>query len=298
MRRNLAAADIGSNTVHLLIAETDGKMLQRHYNRTEWLSLGEAVARTGSIPPEKETMLLEVLRDYKIACEANRVQRFYVFATEAMRVAQNGQQVLDRIHRETGIEVDVISPRQEAEFSFKGVSLDCHLVMPMVLVEVGGGSAQIALCDGGEIRDEASLPLGTGKLIATANLVSPATDSSVQRATEYIHNALDRLPFLSSGTPAIASGGVVRGLWRALHPDGDRELSLEEIQYLAWATRRLSVNKIVQRFGVKPKRASALLAGSLVYAAIMERFEITSLIVSEYGVREGAILAMAQDKLD
>lgn len=298
MRRNLAAADIGSNTVHLLIAETDGKTLQRHYNRTEWLSLGESVARTGGIPPEKETLLLEVLRDYQIACEANRVQRFYVFATEAMRAAKNGQAVLDRIQRELRIDVDVITPRQEADYSFRGVSLDCHLVMPMVLIEVGGGSAQIALCDGGEIRDEASLPLGTGKLIATANLVSPATDSSVQRATEYIHNALDRLPFLSSGTPAIASGGVVRGLWRALHPDGDRELSLEEIQYLAWATRRLSVNKIVQRFGVKPKRAGALLAGSLVYAAIMERFEITSLIVSEYGVREGAILAMAQDKLD
>lgn len=294
MRKVLASADIGSNTVHLLIAESDGKSVQRIINQSEWLSLGEAVARTGLIPNEKALFLNAVLRDYKQEVLNMRAERFYVFATEAMRSARNSAQVLESIRQDIGIEVNLISPRQEAELSLNGISLDCRLPEDCLLFEVGGGSAQIAHCRRKKIQEEYSLQVGTGKLIAETGLSSPATPSTIKRAEAYIAKQLDQVDLNVKGYAAYASGGVARGLIRALHPDGDQELHFEELDFIIWSTSQLNQSRIVQRFGVKPKRASALLPGALVYRALMERFGSRTMRVSEFGVREGAILLMAK----
>jgi exopolyphosphatase / guanosine-5'-triphosphate,3'-diphosphate pyrophosphatase len=96
---------------------------------------------------------------------------------------------------------------------------------------------------------------------------------------------------------AVASGGVARGLWRALHPDGDKTLSMEEIEYMAWAAARLPIDRIITRFGVKTRRAGTMLAGALVYRALMRHFNFKEMIVSEFGIREGAVLKMATEEI-
>jgi exopolyphosphatase/guanosine-5'-triphosphate,3'-diphosphate pyrophosphatase len=298
MGKRYAAADIGSNTVHLLVAEVGVNGLERVINQSEWLSLGEAVARTGAIPPDKQALLVRLLRDYQELANQARSEPIYVFATEAMRAAQNGSAMLKQIEAEVGLKVDLITPRQEAEFSLRGAAIDCHITSDTVLIEVGGGSAQIGLCDGLSITDEASLPIGTGKLIAQAGLHNPATALSVERARDIVRRCIDAEPVAAYKRSAIGSGGVIRGMWRALHPDGDRTLHKEEIEFLAWACARLSVTGIGKRFNVKPKRAHAMLAGALVYSTLMDYFAIPNITVSEYGVREGAIQLLAEGKLN
>ena len=96
----------------------------------------------------------------------------------------------------------------------------------------------------------------------------------------------------------MASGGVARGLWRALHPDGEKRLHRAELEYLAWSVQRLTIDRAINRFGVKAKRVGTLLPGAMVYLALMERFDLTEMSVSEFGVREGAILEMARGKVE
>lgn len=296
MARVLASADIGSNTVHLLVAETDGKRIRRLENRSEWLALGETVARTGQIPGEAATNLLRILREFRQIATAFRADEFYVFATEAVRAAENHDEVLDYIRRDSRITVDVISPRQEAAFSLRGTLLDCGPYPDMTLFEVGGGSAQIAHVAKGELQEEVSLPLGTGRLIAHAGLKNPCPDEAVESARAYIRECLRSAPSFPWHAPVVASGGVIRGLWRAVHPDGERKLALEEIIYLGWAAARLSVDRAAARFNCKFKRAATLLPGALVYEELLRHAGASSVEVSEYGVREGAILSIAQGK--
>lgn len=294
MARILAAADIGSNTAHLLVAATDGDIVMRIDNLNEWIPLGELVARQGEIPKEYADQLVGVMKEFRRVAAAKRADKIYVFATEAMRVASNHSSVLKRIKTETGISVDLIPPQREAELSFIGVRLDTKEMEPDLMFEVGGGSAQVAVVTGKGIQEELSLPLGTGRIIANSGMVTPCTPEAKQRAREYIDQTLVACDLQASPKPrAIASGGVARGLWRALHPDGEKRLAREEIGYLIWATERLSLERIIERFNVKPKRAGTLLPGAMVYEALMDRFGLTEIMVSEFGVREGAILEMA-----
>ncbi|RYG28711.1 hypothetical protein EON81_28050, partial [bacterium] len=107
MTRTFAAADIGSNTAHLLVARTDGEIVMRVDNLNEWIPLGEVVARRGEIPRETAESLLLAMREFRRIAEAKGSESLYVFATEAVRVARNSEAVLKAIRRETGVIVDV-----------------------------------------------------------------------------------------------------------------------------------------------------------------------------------------------
>lgn len=297
MSKVLAAADIGSNTVHLLVAETDGKKVRRLENRSEWIALGETVARLGHIPPGHADNLVQILREFRQVAGAYRAADFYVFATEAVRAAENHDQVLERIRKETKLVVDVISPRSEAEFSLRGSRLDSDVGPDLTFFEVGGGSAQIASVADGEIVAEYSLPLGTGRIVAESGLSNPCPPEAIETARQFVRAHLRSLPELARRPVAVASGGVVRGLWRAVHPDGEPTLAREELRYLGWAAARLNVERAAARFNCKIKRAATLLPGALVYEELLGAAGFEETRVSEFGVREGAVLSMAQGKV-
>jgi len=296
MTRILAAADIGSNTAHLLVAATDGSLVMRIDNYNEWIPLGEVVAKQGSIPKEMVQQLILAIKEFKRTSTAKSAEALYVFATEGMRMARNHAQVLEKIATETGVKVEVISPQREAELSMRGVGLDTRNLGADMLFEVGGGSLQIGRIERNGLLEKASLPLGTGRIIAESGLRSPCPEWALNAAVSYIEATLAVSPIGGSAKMPVASGGVGRGLWRALHPDGEKVLHLEEIEYMVWASAHLPVDRIVSRFGVKQKRAGTLLPGALVYQALLRKYGATQMAISEFGIREGAILEMASTR--
>lgn len=292
MPRVFAACDIGSNTVHLLIGETDGVSVRRLMNETDWLSLGETVSRNGYIPESEVNRLLRTLRNYKSMAQGRRAEGMYVFATEAMRLASNHDEVVDLIEKKLRLRVEIISGRREAELSLRGSLLDSAGEYPLALFEVGGGSAQVARYDGDSITEEVSLPIGTGRLLVSSGDGDPPSADSVRCMECTIRDSLSLCSSFGSVVRAVASGGVARGFTRALHPDNDSLIYLEELDYVIWVARRLNSGRIAARFGVRPQRARALLPGALVFRSLLDYFGLAHMQVSEYGVREGAILEM------
>lgn len=212
-------------------------------------------------------------------------------------MAKNHKAVIDRIAKEAGVQVNIISPQQEAQFSCRGSELDSKNLGATALIEVGGGSVQVATLKDHKIQTQVSLPLGTGRLIAESGLLSPCPDYAKRAARTYINRVLSQANLEPVEGHAVLSGGVARGLWRALHPDGEKHLSKYELEYLRRSVENLAIDRIISRFGVKPKRAGTLLPGSMVYLALMEKLEITEAFVSTFGVREGAILEMSAGKI-
>ncbi len=297
MVRTFAAADIGSNTAHLLVAATDGELVMRVDNLNEWIPLGEVVSRLGEIPKDVMEMLTLAVREFKRIATSKKVDGFYVFATEGMRMARNHAEVLERIYRETGVKVEIISPAVEAQLSFRGTQLDTRNLGAKILFEVGGGSAQVAIIDEDRIIEQISLPLGTGRIVAETGLSNPCPEYALVAANNYISRKLQECTLKAQSKLAVASGGVGRGLWRALHPDGEKVIAKYEIEYLRNSVEAMSVDRIGSRFSVKQKRAGTLLPGSLVYLALMNHFGVEACVISEFGVREGAILEMATKKV-
>jgi exopolyphosphatase/guanosine-5'-triphosphate,3'-diphosphate pyrophosphatase len=294
--RVFAAADIGSNTAHLLVGATDGELVMRIDNYNEWIGLGEIVARKGEVPKEQIEQLTQTLTEFRRVAKSRGASGLYVFATEAIRKARNSEAVLKKVQQESGVKVEVIPPRREAELSLRGVGLDTRNLGADLLFEVGGGSAQIGHIGQRGFLAEESLPLGTGRLIAESGLAHPTQDLARRAAETYIARTLERSTIELKDGLAVASGGVARGIWRALHPDGEKAITREEIDYLVWSTARLPIDRIVSRFAVKSKRASTLLPGAMVYRALMNRYALDQIVVSEFGIREGAILEMAAGK--
>jgi exopolyphosphatase/guanosine-5'-triphosphate,3'-diphosphate pyrophosphatase len=294
MTQLYAAADIGSNTAHLLVAASDGEIVMRVDNVNEWIGLGEVVARRGEIPKDVADQLVLSVFEFKRVADAKRVRKLYVFATEAMRAAPNHEEVIRRIQKETGVRVEIISPEREAELSFLGVQLDTRHYGAELLFEVGGGSAQIAELNDGEMGEKCSLKIGTGKVLAESNLTNPGTELALKVAQQYIRTQLSKCSVGRKAETAVVSGGVGRGLWRALHPDGEKVIGQFELDYLFKSVKSLPTDRVSSRFSVKQKRAGTLLVGSLIYLELMRHFSVENLVISEFGVREGAVLEMAR----
>ncbi len=297
MTRTFAAADLGSNTAHLLVAATDGELVMRVDNYNEWIPLGEVVSKEGVIPKDISQQLVMAIKEFKRLSASKKAEGIYLFATEGVRMARNHQQIIAKIEGETGVKVDLISPRREAELSLRGMLLDTKHLGVDTLFEVGGGSAQVGRLEKNELIEEESLALGTGRVIAESGLRNPCPEYALRAAENYIAHVLERSTVHGASKVAVACGGVARGLWRAIHPDGEKQISIEEIDYIAWSTTRLPIDRIVNRFGVKTKRAGTLLPGAIVYRALMRKFDISEMVVSEFGVREGAVLEMADAKV-
>ncbi len=297
MSRICAAADIGSNTAHLLVAAAQNDLVTRIDNFNEWIPLGEVVARHGVIPKELIAQLVNAVREFKKLSAQRNATELYVFATEGMRMARNHDAVLAKIERETGIRVEIIPPAREAELSLRGVMLDSRHFRVDAMLEVGGGSAQIAKVHQGRLVETDSLPLGTGRVIAESGLRNPCPDLAFEAAQSYVEATLGTCMIRPPMTRIVISGGVGRGLWRAMHPDGEKTLAREELDYLIWSTRQLSIDRVIERFNVKPKRASTLLPGALIYRALMDWAKVESVIVSEFGIREGAVLEMVAQRI-
>ncbi|RYG75300.1 hypothetical protein EON77_11365, partial [bacterium] len=190
-----------------------------------------------------------------------------------------------------------ISGEREAELSLRGVGLDTRHSGAKLLIEVGGGSAQIGTLDGARFIARSSLPIGTGRVIAESALIHPASEFAQNAARRYVQAQLERCELAPTGGLAVICGGVARGLWRALHPDGEKYMLPFEFDYLGRATARLPVDRITSRFNVKTKRAGTLLPGAIIYGEILRRFGIEEILVSEFGVREGAVLDLAAGKI-
>jgi exopolyphosphatase/guanosine-5'-triphosphate,3'-diphosphate pyrophosphatase len=297
MARIIATADVGSNTAHLLVSRTDGSTLIRLVNRNDWLALGEVVARQGSIPSAHVSRIVSTLKTFKNVASKALAESIFVFATDAMRSAGNRDDVMKTIRDKTGLTVKLIAPEQEAFFGLRGVMLDVPPKQRAMLFEIGGGSAQVACVEGTRIIREVSLPIGTGRLIAEADMRNPCPPESVAKAERIIKEALERCESFERADLALASGGVGRGLWRAVHPDGERRLVREEVDYVAWSAARLAAETISGRFWVKIRRAETLLPGALVFRALLDHFGLAEMTVSEYGVREGAALEVAEGKV-
>lgn len=297
MGRVLSTVDIGSNTVHLLVAESDEGSVHRLIDENEWLNLGEIVAKEGDIPLPLQDALIDVLERYRLLSKAAKAERIYVFGTEAMRIARNSKKVIKRVRLEVGIDVELVSGQREAELGLAGVLVDSDGADEMIVAEVGGGSAQVAFAADGELKDDTSLPLGTGTLAARFGISFPCREEKVRELTSAIKKELARAIPHKEVELITASGGVARGIWRSLHPDGDREIAVQELDYLIWATQRLTVEHIGTRFLVKPRRAATLLSGAIVFRELLRRYERERMLVSRFGVREGAILQMALGRI-
>lgn len=299
----LGVLDVGSNTVHLLVvdAHEGARPLPAHSDKSE-LRLSEHVTDDGHIDDVGEERLLACVRRALEVAEDRGTEDLLSFATSAIREAPNGQQVIQRVREETGVDLVVLSGDDEARLTFLAVRRwfgwsSGHLMV----LDIGGGSLELA-AGIDEVPDALmSLPLGAGRLTRTMLPGDPPRPHDVKALRRHVRTSIagQLRPFEALGEPnhAVATSKAFKQLARLSgappSSEGDRTPRMLSLADLGEWVPRLATMSNADRadlHGVSANRAPQLLAGAIVAEAAMDLLDIEEVQICPWALREGLIL--------
>jgi exopolyphosphatase/guanosine-5'-triphosphate,3'-diphosphate pyrophosphatase len=299
----LGVLDVGSNTVHLLVvdAHLGARPLPATSHKVE-LQLARHLTSTGSIAKAGADALVQFIATCLDVADDQGVEEMLGFATSALREAPNGEEVLARVRAETGVDLQVLPGGDEARLTFLAVRRWFGWSAGRMLVlDIGGGSLELA-AGLDEVPDVAvSLPLGAGRLTRDRLAGDPPSKDDVKAARKYIRAEVARVvrDVSRAGPPdlAVGSSKTFRSLARicgaAPSADGpyeSRVLRHEDLVEQLGKLQRMTADQRTTLPGVSVKRASQLLAGALVADAAMDLLGVGELTISPWALREGVIL--------
>lgn len=311
MRR--AVIDLGTNSALLLIVDT-GEVATGAlpfavlHDEARVCRLGEGLHESSVLRESARKRVLEVLIDYKKTCDRLQVDSVILIGTEACRRATNCDTFAEEIKNATGWTLTVITPEQEAHFSYQAAYADFkgYFSQTPLVVDPGGGSTEfIYRTDQGKLA-YTSLPIGSVVLTERYLLTDPPQEEEIKNLRAHVDDLfashLSRFP---KGLPLIALAGTATSLAaidQSLAPyDGNRvqgyRLSLTHLRAI---TRRLCHASLEERKtipGLHPDRASVMPGGALIIERILDFFKADECYISDRGVRYGILTTTNELKL-
>ncbi|SEL42082.1 Ppx/GppA phosphatase family protein [Streptacidiphilus jiangxiensis] len=299
----LGVLDVGSNTVHFLVVDAHpGAAPLPAYSHKIELRLAELLEADGSIREDGVRQLVEMVSSSLRIAEDKGVEEVLPFATSAVREAANGEGVLKRVQDETGVELRVLSGGDEARLTFLAARRWYGWSSGrLLLLDIGGGSLEIA-CGLDEEPDTAvSLPLGAGRLTAAWLPGDPPAADRVRELRRHVRAEIARTVAEVSrlGPPdhVVGTSKTFKQLARitgaARESDGPlvpRKLPRSALEDWVPRLAAMSADQRVLLPGVSAGRARQLLAGALVAEAAMDLYRVDELDICPWALREGIIL--------
>jgi len=304
----VAAIDIGTNTVLLLVAEKrDGKLVavEEHATITR---LGQGVDKTRTLAPEAVERTHACLDQYAEIVRRLGVTRTDVVGTSAMRDAGGGEAVRAHVKARFGVEARTISGDEEARLTFGGALSGLSLPDGRVVVfDIGGGSTEVV--DGDQttraIAFAHSYDVGSVRLTERHVKSDPPTDEERAAVSHTATDAFASVPASVRGAPVVGIAGTVTTLAAVSLGmstyDGSRVhghvMALSELERVVDMLARVPLEQRKAIAGLEPKRADVIIAGGLVALAFLRHVGAPSVVVSDRGVRWGLAEELANASL-
>lgn len=299
----LGVLDVGSNTVHLLVvdAHPGARPLPAYSHKAE-LRLAELLDARGAISEAGVERLVATVREALQVAEDKGVESVLPFATSAVREASNGEEVLRRVGAETEVELQVLSGEDEARLTFLAARRWLGWSAGRLLVlDIGGGSLEIAYGLDEDPDAAVSLPLGAGRLTAGDLPGDPPDAEDVRTLRRRVRAEIAKVvsEFTRYGTPdrVVGTSKTFRQLARiagaARSAEGlyvQRELTRKKLEEWVPRLAAMSAQERGTLPGVSEGRSRQLLAGALVAEAAMDLFGVETLEICPWALREGVIL--------
>lgn len=300
MKKKLAVIDIGSNSVRLQISEIqESKRFRVTLEEKDTIRLGEEVFSKGFFGKESIEKAVTTMQKFKKIIDKQKVDYMRAVATAAFREASNRDELIHTLYQKTGIGIEVITGEEEAKLIARGVFSNYELNGKKALIlDIGGGSAELIYGNLDKIFDVKSLSLGCTRLTRFFLKSNPVKTSEMELLGEHIDSLLDDFqngngkeqnPDLIIGT-----GGSLNNITEIIYKLNKkntqvthREVSLEEVQKL---NRELEIRTLEKRLnlpGLEKKRFDIILAAGKVIEALMLRYQMKSFTSLGKGLRDG-----------
>ena len=281
-----AAIDIGSNAVRLLILESKIISKNDFYFKKIGLTrvpirLGEDVFSDGTISALNIKKLTQAFKAFKLLMDINDVNCFRSCATSAMRESDNANEVQKHILDNTGISIDVISGKEEAELIFSNFHLtNLNSEHNYIYVDVGGGSTELSIIKNNERIASRSFKIGSVRLLK--NNVS-------ENVWPSIYKWIAEQNIVNQKFIAIGTGGSINKIYNLSIHSFNEPLSISELKKVLKLIEGYSFEDRIKIIGLKPDRADVIVPSGEIYSTVMEAFNAQEIIVPKVGLADGII---------
>jgi len=299
--RLLQAIDVGTNSVRSIVVEVPDAGAHRVIDdEKEMTRLGHGLAITGELDPVAVERTVSALKAMTDIGRNLGVDDVHAIATEAVRRASNGAEFIRRLRDEVGLDVKLVSPREEGRLVWLSAAALAKDMPASVVVDIGGGSVEVV--QGVRTRPVAIASLPIGARITTEQYLTedPPTDASFKKLKRAVRRALrERVTPLEPGIKTIVGSGgaitTIAGLVAGMR--GRRyesfqgvQLQRAEIMQLLGVLSHSTLEQRLAMPGMPSERADIILAGTLVLAEVMKLFGASCVLVNARGIREGIVL--------
>lgn len=291
----LAAIDIGSNALRLHISrvrfsEKDGTPSFKRVEQIRFpLRLGTDVfSRSQKITPKNEEKFVQVMQAFKNVMDIFEVNDYMACATSAMREAKNGKEIVERVQREVGLNIQVISGDMEGELVNKSI-LSYVSTDNFVHIDVGGGSTEINIYHNFEKIDAHSFDMGSVRSIITSK--KTATKEYLENENQVLKDWIKKaIRPLSTPVNAVGTGGNINKLYDlSKKSKSGKAITIKEIEFWYRELNSRTYYERIRDFGLNDDRADVIVPATEIYLKVMKAANIKEIIVPKVGLREGII---------
>lgn len=295
-----ATIDVGTNSVKFHVGQpaADGGW-ETLVDRAEVTQLGAGLAQTGSISPEALERTAQAIRGMVEEARRHLVREIAAVGTAGLRIAGNRAEVLEAIHAETGVSIEVISGEEESRLAYVAALAGLGASDGSIVVfDTGGGSSQFTFGQGTAVDERFSVDVGAARYTERFGLDGQVTRETLEAALAAIGDDLERLDDRSTPDVLVGMGGAMTNLTAVTlrletydadavqgsvleRAEVDRQIELYRTQD---AEGRRSI------IGLQPKRAEVILAGACIVRTVMDKLGMDRLTVSDRGLRHGLIV--------
>jgi len=305
----VAVWDLGSSSFHLLVCEAGpGRTLTPVLHRRALLNLGLSVGARGSIPPDRVAASVAAAKRLRAGLTEARAEIVVALGTAALRDAGNSADVVERLERVVGTTVRVLDGEEEARLCFIGQRAGVWMGPgPTLGLDLGGGSLEAAVGDTDRVPVATSAAVGPARLRGELGTGDPLSRQDQLTVRDRTAQALAPIAMAIGGYRRVAertvvSGGTVRALARLVTARARRrpsagpgevnqvELPAAQVQELAELLATLDLRARLGLPGMQARRAELLPVGAIVLATVATELGVGRFVVSEWGLREGALL--------
>jgi exopolyphosphatase/guanosine-5'-triphosphate,3'-diphosphate pyrophosphatase len=300
-----ASIDIGTNTALLLVARVEANNVEAIHEEQRIPRLGTNVDGSKQLSRDAMARVVDVLNDYQdliTSCFPSVIESIKVTATSAVRDAENRDEFVSRVYSETGLHVDVLSGSEEARCTYLG-ALSMLSDVPkfqQVVIDIGGGSTEVAVGNDGTLQDRYSYDMGCVRFTERFLHEDPPMPSGIDNCRRAIRRSLQEYEFEMSDNAFLTGvAGTVTSLAfidKALssydsNKLADHILTQDTIRHYIDKTQRWTSAELIQKYpAVMEGRADIFLAGLLILDEFMARYDFSELIVSTGGIRHGVLV--------
>ena len=308
-QRIIAAIDLGTNSLHMVVVRIDPKLPSFTIigKEKETVRLGNRDPQTHNLKPEVIERAIATLKRFREVAKALNVESIVAVATSAVREAPNGREFIAEVKRRVGLNVDLISGQEEARRIYLGVLSGMEFDdKPHVIVDIGGGSTELVLCDVNEEKVLNSTKVGAVRLSKEFITTDPVSNSEFDYLQAYTRGILERAieevqAHIQDGEQVrlVGTSGTIETIAAIIAREklgsspstlNGYEFSFDELKEWVKRLRKMDYSERVNIPGIPERRAEVIVGGAVVLQEVMSLLKIDSIIVCERALREGVIV--------